>query len=157
MTAALRGVDVPHWVVANAVAGLPAGVFRWPDLDAPARTGDLRDDLYHACMEQDLPADASFVAISAVDGRLLDDHGYRDAQLAAGLVEGRLHLMAYALGAAASGMTFYDSELGTLLGQSDLFGLLITCVGVPEYASKPAGPPGQPTEIRGVTPRMDDR
>ncbi len=157
MTAALRGIDVPHWVVANAVTDLPAGLYRWPDLDAPLRTGDLREEMYRICMEQGLPADASFVVISAVAGQPLDDRGYREAQLAAGLVEGRLHLMAYALGAAASGMTFYDGELGALLGDADLFGLLITCVGVPEYASRPAGPPGRPTEIRGVTPRMDDR
>ena len=61
----------------------------------------------------------------------LDDREYREAQLAAGLVEGRLHLLAYALGASASGMTFIDSEV-PLLGEP-LDALLFTCVGVPEY------------------------
>jgi hypothetical protein len=157
MAASLRGVDVPHWVVAHAVSDLPCGLYRWPDVEAPLRAEELRHEMYRVCMEQALPADASFVAISAIDRELLDDRRYREAQLAAGLVEGRLHLMAYALGAAASGMTFYDSELAGLLGDGDLLGLLITCVGVPEYSSRPAGPPGQPTVVRGIQPRMDDR
>ena len=63
-------------------------------------------------------ADAGYVVIGAIDGAELDDRGYRDAQLAAGLVEGRLHLAAYALGATASGMTFADSEMPALLGDS---------------------------------------
>ena len=83
----------------------------------------------------------------------LDDREYREAQLAAGLVEGRLHLLAYALGASASGMTFLDREVPLLLGEP-LDGLLFTCVGVPEYASAPGGPSGTPTPIRMVTPRL---
>jgi len=37
-----------------------------------------------------------------------------------------------------------------------LDGLLFTCVGVPEYASAAGGMPGRPTDIRMITPRMDD-
>jgi hypothetical protein len=36
----------------------------------------------------------------AADVSAIDDRGYREAQLAAGLVEGRLHLLAYALAAS---------------------------------------------------------
>jgi hypothetical protein len=126
-------------------------------MDVPLRGGDLRMDLYRVCVDQGLGADAAYVAISAIDRRLLDDQGYRDAQLAAGLVEGRLHLMAYALGAAASGMTFSDFELRALLEDEALFGLLITCVGVPEYASRRAGEPGRPTRVGNIQPRLDDR
>jgi hypothetical protein len=93
--------------------------------------------------------------IGAADVSTLDDRQYRDAQLAAGLVEGRLHLAAYALGAGASGMTFLDSEIPGLVGEP-LDGLLFTCVGVPEYKPKPGGPPGAPQEIKQVTPRLDD-
>jgi hypothetical protein len=71
----------------------------------------------------------------------------REAQLAAGLVEGRLHLLAYALGASASGMTFIDSEVPALLGEP-LDRQPFTCVGVPKYASAAGGPPGAPTAIR---------
>jgi hypothetical protein len=156
MSAAMRGIEVPHWVVVHAVEDVQPGLYRWPDLDAVLRGGDLRAEMYRVCMEQELPAEACFVAISAADLATVSDRGYREAQLAAGLVEGRLHLMAYALGAAASGMTFYDSAIPGLLG-ADLGGLLFTCVGVPEYRSRRAGAPGRPSSIRGVVPRMDDR
>ena len=74
------------------------------------------------------------------------------AQLAAGLVEGRLHLLAYSLGASASGMTFVDSDVPGLLDEP-LDGLLFTCVGVPEYASSAGGLPGAPTAVRMMEPR----
>jgi hypothetical protein len=155
MRAAMRGIDVPHFVAAHRVDGLEPGLYRWPDLRTPVRVGDLQDELYRACLEQGLASDAVFVTIGATDIGALDDHAYREAQLAAGLVEGRLHLMAYALGAGASGMTFDDSTIPALLGE-DLDGLLFTCVGVPEYASKPGGRPGEPVDVRLVTPRAAD-
>jgi hypothetical protein len=68
---------------------------------------------------------------------------FAGVQLDAGLVEGRLHLAAYALGLGASGMTFLDSELAGLLGEPPA-GLLFTCVGVPTYRSKSGGRPGAP-------------
>jgi hypothetical protein len=80
------------------------------------------------------------------------DREYREARLAAGIVEGRLHLAAYALGASATGMTFLDLEIPALLGEP-LDGLIFTCVGVPANRSRPAGPPGVPTPVRGVPPR----
>jgi hypothetical protein len=153
MDVALRGVDVPHRVVVHDVDGVTPGVYRWPDLVAPARAGDLREELYRVCLDQGLGRDAAFVVIGATDVGALDDRAYREAQLAAGLVEGRLHLLAYSLGASATGMTFLDSEIASLLGER-LDALLFTCVGVPEYASSAGGMPGAPTDIRTVTPRL---
>ena len=112
----------------------------------PIRAGDLRDELYRVALDQGLARDAAFVAIGATDVGSLDDRGCRDAQFAAGPVEGRLHLAAYALGAAASGMTFLDSEIPVLLG-GPLDGLLLTCVGTAEYRSTPSGPPGAPRAV----------
>ena len=155
LRAALRGADIPHRVVVHAVEGLEPGVYRWPDVDAPARRGPLREELYRVCLEQGLPRDAAFVVIAATNVGALNDREYREAQLAAGLVEGRLHLLAYALGASASGMTFIDSEVPALLGEP-LDALLFTCAGVPEYAPAIGGPPGAPTAIRTVTPRVAD-
>jgi hypothetical protein len=66
---------------------------------------------------------------------------------------GRLHLLAYSLGASATGMTFIDSEVPALLGEP-LDALLFTCVGVPDYVSRPGGLPGDPTPIRMVAPRL---
>jgi hypothetical protein len=150
--AATRGIDVPHRVVAHDIEGFEPGVYRWPKL---ARPGNFRQELYRVGVDQGLPRDAAFVAIGVTDVSALDDREYREAQLAAGLVEGRLHLLAYALGAGASGMTFLDSEVPGLLGEN-VDTLLFTCVGVPEYRSKRGGLPGAPSEFRQVTPRMDD-
>jgi hypothetical protein len=155
LAVAMRGIDHSHFVVVHAVDGLEPGVYRWPDLSAPVRTGDFRRELYRVALDQGLPRDAAFVVIGTADVSALDDREYREAQLAAGLVEGRLHLAAYALGAGASGMTFLDSEIPGLVGEP-LDGLLFTCVGVPEYRPKAGGLPGAPSEIRMVQPRLDD-
>jgi hypothetical protein len=155
MTVATRGIGLPHRVVVHDVGELSPGIYRWPDLSAPSVPGELRDELYRIALDQGLAADAAFVAIAAADIAALGDHGYRDAHLAAGIVEGRLHLLAYAMGASASGMTFLDSEIPELLAEP-LTGVLFTCVGVPEYRSAPGGPPGRPTSIRMVTPRVGD-
>jgi SagB-type dehydrogenase family enzyme len=152
MAVALRGVDVPHHAVVHNVDDVAPGLYRWPDLAKPVRSGRLQDTLYRLSLEQDLACDAAFVVIGATDVGALDDREYREAQLAAGLVEGRLHLLAYALGASASGMGFLDSEVPEFLNER-LDPLLFTCVGVPEYRSAPGGLPGAPTVIRTVTSR----
>jgi hypothetical protein len=155
MQLAMRGIDLPHRVVVHDVGELTPGVYRWPDLSAPAGPGELRDELYRIALDQGLAGDAAFVVIAAADIDALDDREWREAHLAAGIVEGRLHLAAYALGARASGMTFLDSEIPALLGEP-LQGILFTCVGVPEYRSAVGGAPGEPTQIRMVTPRVGD-
>jgi SagB-type dehydrogenase family enzyme len=157
MRAAMRGIDLPHWIVVHNVEGLTPGLYRWPDLDTPVRPGPLREEMLHICLGQYLGSDAGYVAISGVAGDRLDDRGYRDAQIAAGIVEGRLHLAAYALGATASGMTFLDSEMPALLGESDdLVTLLFTCVGVGSYASRPGGGPGAPVRFKPIASRVTD-
>jgi SagB-type dehydrogenase family enzyme len=151
LRAALRGIDLPHRVVVRGVDGLAPGVYR-PDLGAPVRSGDLRAQTYRACVDQSLGREAAFVVVAAADLALIDDRDYRDVHLAAGLVEGRLHLLAYALGAGASGMTFLDGAVPGLLGEP-LQGILFTCVGVPDYPSARGGLPGAPTEVRRVVSR----
>ena len=146
-------MDVPHYVVVHAVDGIAPGVYRWPDLSAPVLAAPLREEMSRIALDQGLAGDAAFVVIGATDVASLDDIEYREVQLAAGIVAGRLHLLAYAMGASASGMTFLDSEIPGLLGEP-LDALLLTCVGVPEYVSAAGGPPGAPTRIRSVTPRL---
>jgi hypothetical protein len=152
LAACLRGTRVPHYVAAFAVDGVAPGLYRWPDLDAPVRHGLLREELFDVCMEQELARDAAFDVAAVVDPAGLGDRGYREAQLDAGIVEGRLHLAAYALGAGATGMTFYDSEIEGLVGEP-LAGLLFTCVGVPAYRSKRGGRPGKPVSVVRPQPR----
>jgi len=149
LTAALRGVRIPHWVAVHGVDGVAPGLYRWPGLSTPLHAGDLRDELLRIALDQALAGDAGYVVIAATEPSGLDDRGYRRAQLEAGLVEGRLHLAAYALGASATGMTFLDSEVPALLGAgADLTTLLFTCVGVPQYASRAGGTPGAPVALR---------
>ncbi|HEX4787310.1 MAG TPA: nitroreductase family protein [Actinospica sp.] len=147
---ALRGIDIEHWVAVHAVHGLESGIYRWPQLDKPVRAGgeqEMRAELHRVCLGQALGRDAAFVVVAATDVTLLSDRGYRRAQLAAGLAEGRMHLAAYALGAGATGMTFLDSEIPALLPGGGPDALIFTCVGVPANASKAAGRPGEPTVI----------
>jgi hypothetical protein len=151
LAASLSGSQVPHFVAIHAVEGLEPGLYRWPSLSAPLRPGNLRRELFLVSDEQDLARDAAFVVIAAVDADRLDDRGYREAQIDAGLASGRLHLAAFALGIGASGMTFVDSEIAGLLGEP-LAGLLLTCVGVPTYRHRPGGPPGAPITMRPLRP-----
>ena len=140
---------------ASEVDGVPPGLYHWSDLSEPVRGGSLRAELRRIALGQGLAGDAAFVVISAADIASISDRRYRELQLAAGLVEGRLHLAAYALGYGASGMTFLDSEIPGLV-REDLEAMIFTCVGVPEYANRPGGPPGEPVLVRRVVPRIDD-
>jgi SagB-type dehydrogenase family enzyme len=153
LAASLRGCQVPHFVAVHAVDGLEPGLYRWPSLAEPLRRGNLRDELFRICTDQDLGRDAAFVVIAATDADQLDDRGYREPQLEAGLVDGRLHLAAFALGVGASGMSFVDDEIPRLLGEP-LAGLLLTCVGVPAYRHRAGGPPGEPVKMRPLHRRM---
>ncbi|MDT5034448.1 MAG: hypothetical protein QOC94_4619 [Actinoplanes sp.] len=150
---ALRGIDLPHFVAVHDVHGIAPGIYRWPDLTTAVHAGNQREELYRVSLEQGLSRDAAFVVIAAADVSTLDDREYRAAQLAAGIVEGRLHLLAYALGASASGMTFLDSEMPALFGEP-LDALLFTCVGVPEYQSAAGGLPGRPVDVSHIMPRV---
>jgi SagB-type dehydrogenase family enzyme len=143
LAAALRGSRVPHFVAVHAVDDLEPGLYRWPSLRTPVRSGNLRLELHRVCLDQDLGRDAAFVVVAAADLDRVDDRGYREAQLDAGIVEGRLHLAAYALGIGATGMTFADSEIPDLL-EEPLAGLLFTCVGVPTYRNRPGAMPAAP-------------
>jgi hypothetical protein len=149
---AVRGIDLPQFVAVHDVDGVPPGVYRWPDLGTPVHAGNHREELYRVSLEQGLSRDAAFVVITAAEVASLDDRGYRVAQLAAGLVEGRLHLLAYAMGASATGMTFLDSEIPALVG-APLDAMIFTCVGVPDYRATPGGLPGTPVDVRPMQHR----
>jgi hypothetical protein len=146
LEAALPGAPLTEFVAVHGVDDQPPGLYRWPDLETPLRAGPMRDQVFRLCMEQELGHDAAFVVMAAADLAALDDRGYRDAQLGAGLANGRLHMAAFSLGIGASGMTFYDSEITGFLGEP-LAGLLFTCVGVPAYRNTQGGRPGAPASI----------
>jgi hypothetical protein len=89
--------------------------------------------------------------MGAMDLDTLDDREYREALLDAGIVEGRLHLEAYAHGFGASGMTFLDSEFEATIG-TPLAATLFTCVGVPTYRNRRGGAPGEPVAVVAPAP-----
>ncbi len=56
--AALRGVDVPHWVGVSGVDDVRTGIHLWPDVTTPVRPLDeqaVRAELFTAALEQGLP------------------------------------------------------------------------------------------------------
>jgi hypothetical protein len=112
---------------------------------------DASEGSARVARERPLAGDSAFVVHHA--GRMSEawtTANTAEAQLAAGQVNGRLHLAAYALGGSACGMTFYDSEIAGLL-REPLDALLLTCVGVPSYTGIRGGAPGSPAAIRVFT------
>mgnify|MGYP001271631682 CR=1 FL=1 len=144
----VRGTRHPHFVAVHGVDDVEPGLYRWPDR---LRAGDLREELYRLCWDQALGRNAAFVVMGAMDLAALDDRGYREAQLEAGLVEGRLHLAAFTHGFGASGMTFLDSEFEATIG-APLAATLFTCVGVPAYRNQAGGRPGAPVAVVAPAP-----
>ncbi len=159
---------VDHHVLVHAVAGIEPGSYRW---SRAAPTGDHRRhrvgqgegrmELIEArqdsralgrflTLDQDLGGAGAYTVFSGAElgavTATLGDRGYRCAQLEAGVVEGRLHLGAYALGFGATGLTFFDDEVRQAFATSS-WPMLATAVGQPTYRSKPGGDPGRPTVL----------
>lgn len=106
------------YLIVHAVDGLAPGAYVLDRGDwslERLREGEFRDEAGYLGLEQDLPADASFVVFFLADlRRILDrlgNRGYRAAQLEAGILGGRLYLAAYAQRLGASGLTFYDDDV----------------------------------------------
>ncbi|CAN5145966.1 hypothetical protein BH20ACT9_BH20ACT9_07220 [soil metagenome] len=139
-----------HHLAVHAVGDVPAGVYRWGSGGLEqVREGDVRATARHLCLGQDLGGDGCYTAFHCADDRVteaLGSRGYRAAQLQAGIVGGRLHLAAFALGFGASGLTFFDDDVRRAFG-TDAWPLLVTAVGAPAYRSKPGGLPGQPARL----------
>ena len=113
---------VETYLLIHAVEDLASGAYAW-DPEARAlrllKPGEFRREGGELCLEQPLGADASAVAffLSDLDPVLArwGSRGYRAVNLAAGLLGGRLYLGAYGFGLGATGLTFYDDEVGGIL------------------------------------------
>ncbi len=111
------------YVVAQAVDGLPQGVYRLRrdggELE-PVSERETRGLAEHLALDQPLGGDASaslyFVADLPAALERLGARGYRTAHLDASIRAGRVYLAAYALGLGATGLTFYDDEATEALG-----------------------------------------
>jgi SagB-type dehydrogenase family enzyme len=113
------------YVVAHAVEHLEGAIYRFerPDRFRPVRRGAERRRTAHVCLGQSPGGDAAATVFFTADlqGILatLGEHGYRAAQLDAGIRGGRASLGAYARGLGATGLTFYDDEVRRYLGTGE--------------------------------------
>ena len=111
------------FLIVNAVDGLSPGVYfyhRESHALELINEGDFRREAGYLGLEQKIPADASVNVYMLTDlERDLDtfgNRGYRMAEMEAGIIGGRLYLVAYGTGFGASGLTFYDDEVVEFFG-----------------------------------------
>jgi len=144
-----------HFLAVMAVEGLEPGVYRHtpggPEEMRTVEVEELRGTLRHLCLDQELGGSGAVTAFHCCDldgvTGTLGTRGYRAAQLEAGVVSGRLHLAAVALGWGATGLTFNDDEVSGFF-ETPRQPMLATAVGKPAYRSRPGGLPGRPVEMR---------
>lgn len=140
-----------HFVSVHAVEEREPGRYRWTgdefDLVAP---GDVRDATGELALGQDLAADSCYTAFHCSDIESvttdLGARGLRAPLLEAGIVEGRLHLMAFAAGFGATGLTFFDRAVMEFFG-TGAAPMLETAVGRPLTRAPVAGQPGRPVPL----------
>ncbi|HEV8310506.1 MAG TPA: SagB family peptide dehydrogenase [Methylomirabilota bacterium] len=152
---------VDCYLLIHAVDGVPPGAYVYGPASGELRqlrAGEFRAEGGYLCLEQSLGADASVVVFFLADlGSVLaryGDRGYRAVNLAAGLYGGRMYLAAYALGAGASGLTFYDDDVVRFFspdaaGKDAIF---VTALGRARRASPPAGLRQVEGELRPLRP-----
>lgn len=132
-------------VAVHAVEGVEPGGYRWAP-DGPERVvaDQPRETSAHLCLDQRLGGTSAFTAFLGVRLdpalRALGARGYRVANLAAGIVAGRLQLAAFARGCGGTGLTFYDGEVRRHFG-GDRDPLLVAAIGVPDYEIRPGSRP----------------
>lgn len=144
---------IEHFVLVHDAEGIAPGTYRFlAGSLALMQPGDVRATAAELCCEQALASDGAFTVFHATDvdrvTEALGSRGYRAPLLEAGIVEGRLHLAAAALGLGASGLTFYDQETNAYFGELDA--MLVTAVGKPAYRPRLGGKPGRPTHLHGL-------
>lgn len=142
-----------HDLAVHAVDGVEPGAYRWSDGKLELlRAGYARMAGRHLCLDQALGGDGAYTAFHCSDLETVLEHlgsrGYRAAQLEASIVEGRLHLAAFALGFGATGLTFFDEEVRRFFPTA-ASPMLVTAVGRPAYRSRRGGRPRRPTRMAG--------
>jgi SagB-type dehydrogenase family enzyme len=146
---------VEHLVNVQAVDAAEAGGYRYTasgGFEPRTSVDDARRAGRRLCLDQPLGGDAAYTVFhaAALDPLLgaWGGRAYRVAQLEAGVVAGRLAMNAVALGAGATGLTFYDGLVSRYF-RTTAAPLLATAVGLPATAPAPTGTPGRPAELRG--------
>ena len=106
------------YLIVHAVKGLPPGAYffhRERRALELLKEGYFRREAGHLGLGQDIPADCSVDVFFLADlHRALErfgNRGYRAAELEAGIMGGKLYLLAYAQRLGASGLTFFDDDV----------------------------------------------
>ena len=123
-------------LIANAVDGFEPGAYRFrpPDRFELVKAGSFRRSAGYLALEQEHAARAAATQFLTAELepvlRALGNRGYRTAQVEAGIRAGRLYLGAYARGLGATGLTFYDDEVGRFFtGDTRTSPMLCVAVG----------------------------
>jgi hypothetical protein len=127
------GLTTPYLIV-HAVDGLTPGAYVFSEQQLNLlREGSFRHQAGFLDLGQELAADAAVNVYSLSDLRAvvsrLGDRGYRAAQLQGAIEGGRLYLAAYALGLAATGLTFFDDDVSQFFGVPDKSVMFLTAIG----------------------------
>jgi SagB-type dehydrogenase family enzyme len=151
------GTLLEHYVNVHDVVGLEPGGYAYRsdrEYEGRTRSDDARAYGARLCLNQPLGGDSAYTVFHAAQleelAERLGGRSYRLALLEAGLVAGRLALNAVALGAGATGLTFYDGLVSRYF-RTDALPLLATAVGIPGTEPAPSGLPGAPVELRGYS------
>ena len=111
------------FLIVNAVEGIAPGVYlyhRESHSLEMLKEGEFRREAGYLGLEQKIPADASVNVYMLTDLEqgldVFGNRAYRMAELEAGIIGGRLYLVAYGTGFGASGLTFYDDEVIEFFG-----------------------------------------
>ena len=133
------------FVIVNAVDGLESGAYVYDRAESglhQLKSGETRDVMSHLALGQSLGGDSAFNIYFLADLNALLPHlgnrAYRAAQLAASIAAGRAYLAAYSLELGATGLTFYDDEVVTYLGDDaqSLSVMFLLAVGNPSRRSR---------------------
>ncbi|MDQ4081480.1 MAG: SagB/ThcOx family dehydrogenase, partial [Actinomycetota bacterium] len=123
-------------LIANAVEGVEPGAYRFrpPGRFELLKAGSFRSSAGYLALEQEHAARAAATHFLTAELEpllgALGNRGYRAAQLEAGIRAGRLYLGAYARGLGATGLTFYDDEVGRFFtGDTRTSAMLCVAVG----------------------------
>lgn len=147
----------------HAVDDLPSGAYRYDPHEGELhllKEGDFRGDSAYLTLGQALGGDSAFTVFYLADlAGIFGQYGargYRLAQMEAGILGGKLYLMAYSFDRGASGLTFFDDLTTDFFGPpaEDLDAIFVTACGEPAPPLQRTGrlvrvPPG-PLDAAGA-------
>ncbi len=134
------------YLILNDVKGIDSGGYFYNRVDNSLdliKDKASREMSAYLCLGQSLFGDASAVLFLMSNlsktNKILGNRGYRAAQFEAGVIAGKIYLLAYANSIGASGSTFYDDAVTEFfLPHSENKDTMIAVgIGNPDYKSRP--------------------